>query len=96
MKSIITLVGMVVLLTLMYLMSSNKKEVQPKIVIKAMIAQIIIAVLLIKFPYGRIVVSKVSAVVTQVLNYGINGLSFVFGSLANPGAVTGFVFMVVV
>ncbi|MBR8700978.1 putative nucleoside permease NupX [Fusobacterium sp. DD29] len=96
MKGIITLVGIVLLLGLMYLISSKKKDVKINIVIKAMIAQFIIAILLVKFPYGRIVVSKISDVVTEILNYGINGLSFVFGSLADPGQATGFIFMVVV
>lgn len=96
MKGIIILVGIVLLLGLMYLISSKKKDVKINIVIKAMIAQFIIAILLVKFPYGRIVVSKISDVVTEILNYGINGLSFVFGSLADPGQATGFIFMVVV
>lgn len=96
MKGIITLVGIVLLLGLMYLISSKKKDVKINIVIRAMIAQFIIAVLLVKFPYGRIVVSKISSVVTEILNYGINGLSFVFGSLADPGQATGFIFIVVV
>lgn len=96
MKGIITLVGIVLLLGLMYLISSKKKDVKINIVIKAMIAQFIIAILLVKFPYGRIVVSKISDVVTEILNYGINGLSFVFGSLADPGQATGFIFIVVV
>ena len=84
MKGIIILIGIVVLFGLLYLISSHKKEIKFSIVIKGILAQFIIALLLVKFPFGRTVVSKVSDVVTQILSYGFNGLSFVFGSLAAP------------
>lgn len=96
MKGVIILLGIALVLGCMYLISSKRKDVKLFIVGKAMVAQFIIAVLLIKFPYGRVVVSKISDVVTEVLNYGINGLSFVFGSLADPGQATGFIFVVTV
>lgn len=94
MKGIIILIGIVVLFGLLYLISSHKKEIKFSIVIKAILAQFIIALLLVKFPFGRTVVSKVSDVVTQILSYGFNGLSFVFGSLADPSQPTGFIFII--
>lgn len=96
MKGVIILLGIILVLLLMYLISSKKKDIKISIVAKAMIAQFVIAILLVKFPYGRIVVSKISQVVIEVLNYGFNGLSFVFGSLADPGQATGFIFVVTV
>lgn len=96
MKGVIILLGIILVLLLMYLISSKKKDIKMSIVAKAMIAQFVIAILLVKFPYGRIVVSKISQVVIEVLNYGFNGLSFVFGSLADPGQATGFIFVVTV
>ena len=92
MKIIISLLGIIVVLGLMFLLSSNKKEIPYKTVIKALGIQFVIAFLLVKFPFGRLVVSKVSDVVTAILNCGKDGLSFVFGSLADGGAPTGFVF----
>lgn len=94
MKGIIILIGIVVLFGLLYLISSHKKEIKFSIVIKGVLAQFIIALLLVKFPFGRTVVSKVSDVVTQILSYGFNGLSFVFGSLADPAQPTGFIFII--
>lgn len=96
MKEIITLCGVLLLLLIMYLISSNKKEIKFSIVVKSIIIQFVIAILLVKFPYGKIVVSKISEVVTNVLNYGSNGLFFVFGNLADPSKSTGFVFIVTV
>lgn len=94
MKGTIVLIGIVVLFGLLYLISSHKKEIKFSIVIKGILAQFIIALLLVKFPFGRTVVSKVSDVVTQILSYGFNGLSFVFGSLADPSQPTGFIFII--
>ena len=62
--------------------------------IKAVIAQFLIAVILVKVPAGRYVVSKVSDAVTSVINCGQDGLSFVFGSLADSTAATGSVFAI--
>lgn len=94
MKGIIILIGIVLLLGLMYLFSSHKKEVKISIVVKAVIVQFIIALILVKFPFGRLAVSKVSDVVTKILSYGFSGLSFVFGSLADPSQATGFIFII--
>lgn len=94
MKGIIILIGIVIILGLMYLLSSHKKEIKLSIVAKAMVVQFIIALLLVKFPYGRIAVSKVSDMVTKILSYGFSGLSFVFGSLADPSQATGFIFII--
>ncbi len=92
MKIFISLIGILVVLGLMFLLSSNKKEIPYKTVIKALGIQFVIAFLLVKFPLGRLVVQKVSDVVTGILNCGKDGLEFVFGSLADGGASTGFIF----
>ena len=92
MKIFISIIGIIVVLGFMYLLSSNRKEIPYKTVIKALGIQFVIAFLLVKFPLGRLVVQKISDVVTGVLNCGREGLLFVFGSLADGGAPTGFVF----
>ena len=62
--------------------------------IKAVIAQFLIAVILVKVPAGRYVVSRVSDAVTSVINCGQDGLSFVFGSLADSTAAAGSIFAI--
>ena len=56
MKIFISLIGILVVLGLMFLLSSNKKEIPYKTVIKALGIQFVIAFLLVKFPLGRLVV----------------------------------------
>ena len=81
-------------LAIMYLISWKKKNISVKMLVKAVIAQFLIAVILVKVPAGRYVVPKVSDAVTSVINCGQDGLSFVFGSLADSTAATGSVFAI--
>ena len=81
-------------LAIMYLISWKKKNISVKMLVKAVIAQFLIAVILVKVPAGRYVVSRVSDAVTSVINCGQDGLSFVFGSLADSSAATGSVFAI--
>ena len=88
MKIVINLLGIAVVMGIMYLLSASRKDVPYKTVLKAFLVQVIIAFVLVKFPLGRLIIEKVSAVVTQVLNYGVDGISFVFGSLADATSPT--------
>lgn len=92
MNILLNFIGIFLLLAALYLFSSNKKNIDKKIIIKALGAQFILAFLLVKFPLGKVLIEKVSDFVTQVLSYGSEGLAFIFGSLADGGAPTGFIF----
>ena len=94
MKILLNLTGILLVLAIMYLISWKKKNISVKMLVKAVIAQFLIAVILVKVPAGRYVVSRVSDAVTSVINCGQNGLSFVFGSLADSTAATGSVFAI--
>lgn len=92
MQIIISLLGIVVLLGIMYLLSSDRKNIPYKTIIKALVIQFIIAFLLIRFPIGQVIVEKISDVVTQILSYGNEGLNFVFGGLSDASMPTGAIF----
>ena len=92
MQIIISLLGIVVLLGIMYLLSSDRKNIPYKTIIKALVIQFIIAFLLIRFPIGQVIVEKISDVLTQILSYGNEGLNFVFGGLSDASMPTGFIF----
>ncbi|QQQ86780.1 NupC/NupG family nucleoside CNT transporter [Peptacetobacter hiranonis] len=94
MKAILNLLGIVVVLGILWLISWKRKDVSFKMLLKGVVAQFIIALILVKVPAGRMVVSKISDAVTGVINCGSNGLSFVFGSLADSSAPTGMIFAV--
>lgn len=92
MKIVLNLLGIVILLLGTYLFSSSKKDINKKMIIKSLIIQFVLAFILVKFPLGRVVVEKVSDVVTHVLSYGSEGIKFIFGSLADEHASTGSIF----
>lgn len=93
MKFILNLLGIVVVIGLIYLLSWDRKSIRWKEVGKAIIIQFIIAVLLVKIPVGKMIVSILSDGVTAVINCGQQGLSFVFGSLADSVSI-GNIFIV--
>ena len=81
MKVFLNLLGIVVVIGLIFLISWDRKNIRWKAVGKAIITQFVIAILLVKVPVGKMVVSAISDGVTAVINCGQNGLSFVFGAL---------------
>lgn len=92
MKLVLNLLGIALVIGFIYLISINRKEVNFKGVGKALLAQFIIAGLLVKLPQGRLVIAKVSNVVEKVLSYGSEGIKFVFGSLGDPASASGYIF----
>ncbi len=93
MKLVLNLLGIAVILGLTFLLSWNRKNIRWKAVIRAVVIQFVIAVLLVKVPIGRSIVSVVSDGVTAIINCGQEGIAFVFGVLAD-GASTGSIFIV--
>lgn len=93
MKLVLNLLGIAVILGLTFLLSWDRKNIRWKAVIRAVVIQFVIAVLLVKVPIGRSIVSVVSDGVTAIINCGQEGIAFVFGVLAD-GASTGSIFIV--
>ncbi|MDE6364178.1 MAG: NupC/NupG family nucleoside CNT transporter, partial [Lachnospiraceae bacterium] len=89
MKLLLNLIGIVVILGLIFLLSWDRRNIQWKTVLRAILIQFIIAVLLVKVPIGKTIVSVISDGVTAIINCGQEGLSFVFGSLADSASLGG-------
>lgn len=83
MTLLLNIIGIIVVIFGLYLFSENKDKVDKKLIAKALLVQFVLAFLLVKFPLGQKVIKVVSDFVTNVLNYGFEGVSFVFGSLAD-------------
>lgn len=92
MSIILNILGIIVLLAGLYLASSDKSSVNKKLIGKALLIQFVLAFFLVKFPIGRTFVQVVSDFVTSVLGYGMEGLTFVFGPLAD--GKSGFIFAI--
>ncbi|HGH9872127.1 TPA: NupC/NupG family nucleoside CNT transporter [Streptococcus pyogenes] len=94
MQFIYSIIGILLVLGIVYAISFNRKSVSLSLIGKALIVQFIIALILVRIPLGRQIVNVVSTGVTSVINCGQAGLNFVFGSLADSGAKTGFIFAI--
>ncbi|HGK8470150.1 TPA: NupC/NupG family nucleoside CNT transporter [Streptococcus pyogenes] len=94
MQFIYSIIGILLVLGIVYAISFNRKSVSLSLIEKALIVQFIIALILVRIPLGQQIVSVVSTGVTSVINCGQAGLNFVFGSLADSGAKTGFIFAI--
>ncbi|WP_159559850.1 NupC/NupG family nucleoside CNT transporter [Streptococcus halichoeri] len=94
MQFIYSVLGILLVLGIVYGISFNRKGVSLTLIGKALLVQFIIALILVRIPLGEKIVSLVSDGVTKVINCGQAGLSFVFGSLADSTAKTGFIFAI--
>lgn len=83
MTLLLNIIGIIVVIGGLYLFSENKDKVDKKLIAKALLVQFVLAFLLVKFPLGQKIIKVVSDFVTNVLNYGFEGVSFVFGPLAD-------------
>ena len=89
MKLLLNFIGIIVILGLIFLPSWDRKNIQWKTVLRAVVIQFVIALLLVKIPIGKTIVSVLSDGVTAIINCGQEGLSFVFGSLADSASLGG-------
>jgi len=84
--------GIIVLLSLAFIFSTNRRAIKPKIVLWGLGLQFIFALLVIRFSLGEAALRIAGNKVTQMLNYSFAGSSFVFGSLGQQGSSMGFIF----
>lgn len=85
MNYIISIVGLIVVLGLAWIASSNRKEIKVRPIIQMLILQLILSFLLLNTKFGLIIIEGIAAVFTKLLDFANEGISFVFGGIANEG-----------
>ncbi|EKN3347540.1 NupC/NupG family nucleoside CNT transporter [Yersinia ruckeri] len=78
-----SLVGMAVLIFIAVLLSSNFRAINIRTVVGAFILQIGIGALVLYVPIGRRILGGMSEGVANVIAYGNEGISFIFGGLVS-------------
>ncbi|OZN24088.1 NupC/NupG family nucleoside CNT transporter [Actinobacillus seminis] len=93
MNTLISLIGIIALLAIAILLSNNRKAINFRTVGGALLIQIAIGALILYVPTGRLILQNVAASISKVIAYGNEGISFLFGGLADPSKL-GFVFAI--
>ena len=85
------IIGILVVFAIAIALSSNRKAIQWRIVLSGLVVQVLFGLIVLKWDAGREVLMKLSEGVQKLISYANEGITFVFGGLANADTV-GFVF----
>ena len=86
------ILGMVFLLAICFLLSSNKKKINWRLVFTGLSLQIIFAVLVLKVNFVAQIFDWLSAKVVKFLNFSEEGAAFLFGGLVTDMNTFGYIF----
>ena len=87
-----SIVGVIFLLALGYLCSSNRKAISWRTVCGAFLIQVILAVFVLRTPLGVKALQWLTIRVSDLIGAGEEGISFLFGQLSDSGGGVGGVF----
>lgn len=80
-----SLLGVVAILLFAWLLSTNRKNIRLKTVGLAFALQVAFALLVLYVPAGKNALNGVTGAVSNLINYGQEGIAFLFGGLATSG-----------
>ncbi|MCK6617875.1 MAG: NupC/NupG family nucleoside CNT transporter [Cyclobacteriaceae bacterium] len=84
------IIGLIIIISLAYLFSAQRKRIDWRLVGAGLILQLLIAILIFKVPFVRVGFEKVGSAFVKFLSFALNGAQFLFGDLAkNSDAVEG-------
>jgi concentrative nucleoside transporter, CNT family len=75
------ILGIITLLVIAYFFSTDRKNIDWKLVTKGIVLQLVLAILILKVPYVGDVFDFISRVFTKVVNMAHQGAEFIFGSV---------------
>jgi len=84
MQILMSVAGMVVILAIAVLLSSNRRAIKFRVVGAAFALQASLAALVLYVPWGKTVLEVMSNGVSNLLGYAGEGTKFIFGPLASP------------
>ena len=84
MQHLMSLAGIVLILLIAFLLSSDRKAIRPRVVGAAFALQAGFAALVLYVPQGNLVLQTISDGVSALLGYAHAGTEFIFGPLAKP------------
>src|SRR5689334_5727091 len=92
MHRFVGVLGLAVLMGLAFIFSTNRRAIRWKTVGLGLGLQFLFGLIVLRWDFGRYVISKAGKAVTTLLEYSFAGSSFVFGELGAKGGKLGFFF----
>ena len=86
------ILGIFVVLLIAFALSSNRKSINWRTIAGGLAIQLIFAFIVLKWEFGRKILLELSAGVQKLISYASEGISFLFGPLADPDFTGGMVF----
>ncbi len=86
------ILGLLTMLGLAYVFSTNRRAIRMKTVAWGLSLQIVFAIFVLRIEYGRRMFQAVGDAANKVLSYSFFGSEFVFGPLGKQGSSIGFIF----
>ena len=86
------LLGLITMLGLAYLFSSNRRAIRVKIVVTGLVLQFVFALFVLRFSFGRNLLEWAGNGVNKFLQYSFAGSQMVFGELGRKGGQLGLIF----
>ena len=90
----VSLIGILVFILVAFLFSNNKKRINPRRVLGALIMQFALAVFVLKTWIGHRIFMYLASVFNKLYSFADAGISFIFGNLGDASASWGFIFAV--
>jgi len=84
--------GLVLILGIGFGLSRNRKAISWRVVAWGVGLQVVLAVFVLRVPFGRTLFSALGALVTRILNFSYAGSEFVFGEIGKQHSSIGVVF----
>ncbi|HUO16647.1 MAG TPA: nucleoside transporter C-terminal domain-containing protein [Verrucomicrobiae bacterium] len=86
------ILGLLTMLALAYIFSTNRRAIRYKTVAWGLGLQIAFAIFVLRVDFGRRMFAAIGDAATKVLNYSFFGSEFVFGPLGRQNSNIGFIF----
>lgn len=90
MHYLISVAGLIIVLILAWLASNDKKKIKYRPIIVMIVVQIVLGLLLLKTSIGEFLIKGFANSFATLLEYANEGINFIFGGMANEGAHTFF------
>jgi CNT family concentrative nucleoside transporter len=92
MHRFVGILGILFVLSMCFLFSTNRRAIRYKTVFWGLGLQIALAFLVMRWKYGQLVFNKLGAGAKWLLDFSYYGSSFVFGDLGKKSSPAGFIF----